>query len=106
MGGLENHGLQTKSWPSCWYAWDHFLLEDDVGGGFVEIFKAVLKIIIQNADVEVSIHSPINLACIAHTIPQHTTPHHHGTTPKLECTLHQPITQTLPSLFPDPLPSI
>ena len=100
-GDWAGHRRTSKSWS--WNQDLAFLLEDDVSYGFVIKFQAGLKIIIQNADIEVCIHLPINLACKAHSIPQHTAPHHQRTSSKLQCTFHQPITQALSIPFPCPL---
>src|SRR5215471_19563547 len=82
------------------------LLEDDITCRFPIIVKAGLKVLLQNLKIKVPIHLPINLAGIARSIPQHAAPDHHRSSPKLLSTLHQPITQALPSLFPHPFPPI
>src|SRR5450432_2931660 len=80
------------------------LLENDIIGGFVVEVDAGLKIVLQDLDVEVSIHPPINFDCISSPLPHHTAPHHHRSTTKLQCPLHQPITQSLSWSLPSPFP--
>ena len=52
------------------------LLEDDALGGPVIKCKAVLQVILQNHDLNVPIHPPINLASISNLLGQHTAPNH------------------------------
>ena len=52
------------------------LLEDDALRGPAIKCKAVLQIILQNLDVKVPIHPPINLASISNLLEQHTAPNH------------------------------
>src|SRR5215471_17420893 len=58
------------------------LLEDDITCRFPIIAKAGLKVLLQNLDVKVPIHPPINLAGIARSIPQHAAPDHHRSPPQ------------------------
>ena len=83
-----------------------FLLEDDALGGLVIKCKAALQVILQNLDLKVSIHPPINLASISNPLPQHTPPNHQRSSSKLQGSFHQSITQTLSCLFPHPFPAI
>src|SRR5215471_15044982 len=82
------------------------LLKDDITCRFPIIIKAGLKVLFQNLEIKIPIHPPINLAGIARSIPQHAAPDHCRSPPKLLSTLHQPIIQALPSLFPHPFPPI
>ena len=52
------------------------LLEDDALGGLVIQCKAALQIILQNLDVKVPIHPPINLASLSNPPPWYTAPNH------------------------------
>jgi len=70
------------------------------------ILQCLLKLILQNLKVKVPIHPTINLDSIANTLPSHATPHHQGTTSKLQSSLYQPIIEHLTCLFPSPLVSI
>src|SRR6266487_1973160 len=67
------------------------MLEDDITCRLPIIAEAGLKIFLQNLDVKVPIHSPINLAGIPNSIPQHAAPDHHRSSPKLLSPLNQPI---------------
>src|SRR3979490_2053458 len=82
------------------------LLENDVNRIFTIILQASWKIFIQNLSVQLPIHPPINFDSISRSFPQHTTPHYHRTSTKLQCSLNQPIIQRLSSLFIDSPPSI
>jgi hypothetical protein len=64
------------------------LLEDDITCGFAKVSDAFLKVLLQDLEVEVPIHPPINFACILNTIPQHAAPHHQRSTTKLQGPLH------------------
>src|SRR5258705_13685675 len=48
------------------------LLEHHITWGFAIIIEGSLEIILHNLAVEVSIHPPINLACISWPFPGHT----------------------------------
>ena len=55
------------------------------------ILQCLLKLILQNLKVKVPIHPTIHLDSIANTLPSHATPHHEGTTSKLQSSLYQPF---------------
>jgi hypothetical protein len=73
---------------------------------FVVISQTFLQLILHNLDVEVPIHLAINLAGKSRPFPEHTAPHHQGTTTKLHSPFHKPITEALPWPFPDPFLAI
>src|SRR3954462_13753665 len=77
------------------------LLEDDAGGILVMEGKAFLKFILHDLGVELPIYLPINLASIPNSLPQHTAPHHQGSTPIFEspaptCHLGPPLPSSTP----------
>src|SRR6266487_4292313 len=82
------------------------LLEDDITCRFPIVADDGLNIFLQNLDVEIPIHPPINFSGMPNSIPKHAAPHHQRSTTKLLSHLNQPITQVLSCLFPDPLPPI
>src|SRR5260370_27556666 len=67
------------------------LLEHHITWGFAIILEGSLEIILHNLAVEVSIHPPINLACISWPFPGHTAPHHKCTTTKLLAPFHEVV---------------
>src|SRR5258708_33413386 len=79
------------------------LLEHHITWGFSIIIEGSLEIILHNPAVDVSIHPPINLACISWPFPGHTAPQHKGTTTKLLGPFHQSVRDSLPSTFPYPV---
>src|SRR5229473_3700394 len=82
------------------------LLENDVVLGFAIVFNSALNFFIQDLDIKIPIHPSINLASMSNTLPCHTAPHHYRSSTKLLSPLYQPVTQSLPSLFPHPFPTI
>ena len=78
------------------------LLKDNVIWSFAIILQGLLEFILQNLQIQVSIHPTINLASHSNPFQSHTTPHHQASSTKLYCPLHQPITQALSCLFPCP----
>jgi hypothetical protein len=52
------------------------LLEDDILAPFLEVLDGLLKFIIQNANIKVSIYPALNSNSIANSFPTHTAPHH------------------------------
>src|SRR5277367_5390103 len=85
---------------------DIILLEDDITCIFLKVVEAFLKVLLQNLDVKIPIHPPINPASISNSIPQHAAPDHHRFSSKLLSPLNQPVIQALASLFPHPFPPI
>ncbi|KIO22588.1 hypothetical protein M407DRAFT_79060, partial [Tulasnella calospora MUT 4182] len=73
---------------------------------FVIVLDAFKEILLQNPHVEISIHHPINPACFSDSLPQHTPPYHHRTSPKLDCFFHCPLSKAFPLLYPYPFLSI
>src|SRR6266550_1546614 len=53
------------------------LLKDDIFRFLVIIFKAGLKFILQNVNIQLPIHPPINFASHTRSLPHHTPPYHH-----------------------------
>ena len=82
------------------------LLEDDILAPFLEVLDGLLKLILQNANIKVSIHPALNPGGIANSFPTHTPPHHQGSPSKLDSGLNQSVTKALTLLFPGPVPAI
>jgi hypothetical protein len=59
------------------------LLKDDILCIFAIIILTLLKLILQNAAIEVLVHLAIYLGCIANPLPQHAAPNHQRATAKL-----------------------
>ena len=72
-------------------------------GGLVIKCKAALQVTLQNLDVKVPIHPPINLASISNPILQHTAPNHQRASFKLQGSFHQFITQNPLLSFSTPI---
>ena len=71
------------------------LLEDDALGDLVIKCKAALQIILQNLDVKVPIHLPINLASISNLLEQHIAPNYLISSFKLQVSFCQSIIQPI-----------
>ena len=82
------------------------LLKDDILVPFLEVLDGLLKFILQNADIKVSIHPALNSSGIANSFPAHIAPHHQGSPSKLNSGLNQSFTKPLSLLLPGLLPSI
>ena len=82
------------------------LLKDDVFWSLAIILQGILELLLQNLDIEVSIHPTINLTSQSNTIPCHTPQHHQRSSIKLLSSLYQPVTEALSCLFPHLLPTI
>ena len=52
------------------------LLKEDILALFLKILDGSQEFILQNAAIEVRVHSSINLDSIANSIPRHAAPHH------------------------------
>ena len=91
--GLACHGLGTNFGPSCKCVWDHCPAGRCCPGGPVINCKAALQVILQDLDVKVSIHPPINLASISNLLEQHTAPNHQISSSKLQASFCQSIIQ-------------
>src|SRR6266853_4375156 len=82
------------------------LLKDEILTPFLEVLDRLLELIIQNANIKVSIHPALNPSGIATSSPTYTAPHHQGPSFKLNSGLNQSVTKALTLLFPSPLPAI
>jgi len=82
------------------------LLEDNILAPFLKILDGLLELIIQNANIKVSIHPSINPSGIANSFLAHTAPHHQGSLFKLDSGLNQSFTKPLSLLLSGPLPPI
>ncbi len=72
------------------------LLKNNICLRFAIILQAGFKVFIQNLYIKLLIHSPINSASIAHSIPQYALLHHYTTTTKF----HSFSTNLSSSFFP------
>ena len=82
------------------------LLKDEILMPFLEVLDGLLELIIQNANIKVSIHPALNPDGIANSFPTHTAPHYQGPPSKLDSGFDQGVTKALTLLFPSPLPAI
>src|SRR6266851_3872223 len=82
------------------------LLKDEFLTPFLEVLDGLLELIIQNANIKVSIHPALNPGGIANSFQTHTAPHHQGPPSKLNSGLNQSVTKALILLFLSPLPAI
>ena len=82
------------------------LLKNNIIWSFIIKLQRLLQFILQDGAVKLCIHLSFNPSGIFSTFPEHTTPHHHITTPKLQCPLHLSVCQFIPHLLPYPFPSI
>src|SRR6266853_2815113 len=82
------------------------LLKDDILVPFLKVLDRLLKLILQNANIKVSMHPALNPSGIANSFPTHTAPHYQEPPFKLDSELNQSVTKALTLLFLSPLPAI
>ena len=70
-----------------------------VFGVLVLLKNGILWFLVVMALLELIIHPPINIGCISRPFQKHAATEHQRTSSKLDCSLHQPITQPSPSFF-------
>src|ERR1700683_4111636 len=107
--GTLRSNLHNQLWAgsSTYFIWTPDGVHQDVWlSVMTSIIEGFQKSILQDGLVELPIHPPLNLGCIANPIPAHTAPQHQIPTSKLNCHLHQPITQALSHIVPRIFPTI
>lgn len=59
------------------------LLEDEILAPLLKVLNGLLKLILQNANIKVSIYPGLNPSGIANSFPTYIAPYHQGSPPKL-----------------------
>ena len=64
------------------------LLKDETLAPFLKVLDRLLELILQNANIKVSIHPALNPSSIANSFPTYTASHHQGPPSKLDSRLN------------------